>query len=124
MMESPDDDRDMACPMVLQGAWETKQVLLSLPVNPFTYQVVLARAAGAWVRNSAVSSSRLVRMRFMTFSVVKYACKTKLTNLRGALTGLKRRASDLGLPENGSPSAAAVPSSLLAALIVGRAGDQ
>jgi len=30
------------------------QSLLSLPVVPFTYQVVLAKAAGARVRNSAI----------------------------------------------------------------------
>ena len=102
-MESPDADLEMACPMVLQGARDAKHGLLSLPVNPFTYHVVLARAAEAWVRSSAVGS-RLARMRFMTFSVVKYACKTNLTNLRGAAISARFRTFDCGAPSQKSES--------------------
>src|ERR1700730_7475046 len=105
-MESPDADLEMACPMVLQGARDAKHGLLSLPVNPFTYQVVLARAAEAWVRSSAVGN-RLVRMRFMTFSVVKYACKTNLTNLGRAAISARFRTFDCGaLARNDTESSA------------------
>ena len=43
-MESPEAASEMACPMVLQAACADKQWLLSLPLAPFTYHVLLARA--------------------------------------------------------------------------------
>ena len=46
--------------MVLQAVVGDLQSLLSLPVVPLTYQVVLARAAGATARNSAIK--RVARM--------------------------------------------------------------
>ena len=54
-MESPDEASVMACPMVSQAAVADLQMWLSLPVTPFTYQV-LARAVGARPTNDAVSS--------------------------------------------------------------------
>ena len=39
--------------MVLQAVWDDIQVLLSLPLTPFTYHVVLARTVGADAKESA-----------------------------------------------------------------------
>ena len=72
MMESPDegDASEMACPMVLQAVWGDVHLLLSLPLTPLTYHVLLARAVGGRAKNSAITS-RLVWMRLMTFLPVE-----------------------------------------------------
>ena len=57
MMESSDEASEMACPMVLQAVWDDIQLLLSLPFDPFTYHVVLARAVGTRVRISEISTA-------------------------------------------------------------------
>ncbi len=46
LMESPAEAREIACPIVKQGVSVDKQLLLSLPLFPSTYHVVLAIAAG------------------------------------------------------------------------------
>src|SRR5215469_165440 len=56
-MESPEAASEMACPMVLQAVVGDLQLLLSLPVVPLTYQVVLAKAAGVITTNKATSIS-------------------------------------------------------------------
>src|SRR6516162_1039200 len=66
IMESPDTAREIACPIVLHAVSAAKQLLVSLPSTPSTYQVLLAKVDGARVRNNEVSR-RLVRIRFMTF---------------------------------------------------------
>ena len=56
MIESPEAARKMACPMVLQAVVDDLQLLLSLPVTPFTYQVVLARAVGTAANNISATA--------------------------------------------------------------------
>ena len=56
MIESPEAARKMACPMVLQAVVDDLQLLLSLPVTPFTYQVVLARAVGTAANNISATT--------------------------------------------------------------------
>ena len=57
MIRLPDEASEMACPMVLQAVVADRQLLLSLPLAPFTYHVELATAVGATARNRAMSSS-------------------------------------------------------------------
>lgn len=45
-MESPNEAKEMAYPIVLQAVWGDRQLLLSLPLTPSTYQVALAAARG------------------------------------------------------------------------------
>ena len=40
MMESPDAAREMTCPIVLHAVVDVLQLLLLLPLTPFTYHVV------------------------------------------------------------------------------------
>ena len=49
----------MAWPMVLQAVVGDLQLLLLLPLTPLTYHVVLAKAVGATVKNSADTSKAL-----------------------------------------------------------------
>jgi hypothetical protein len=56
MIESPDAARKMACPMVLQAVVDDLQLLLSLPVAPLTYQVVLARTIGTAANNISATT--------------------------------------------------------------------
>jgi hypothetical protein len=51
---SPDLAREIACPTVLQGVVDDVQLWLSLPLTPFTYQV-LAIAAGTKVRDRTIN---------------------------------------------------------------------
>jgi hypothetical protein len=44
MIESPEAESEMACLIVLRAVCGELQLLLSLPCNPLTYRVVLARA--------------------------------------------------------------------------------
>src|SRR5215471_6793209 len=60
MMVSPDNASEMACPMVLQAVVGDKQLFVSFPFPPFTYHVVLAKAAGARAENRAKSSKVLI----------------------------------------------------------------
>jgi len=53
-IESPERANETEWRMVLQAVVGDLQSLLSLPVVPLTYQVVLARAAGARGRNSPI----------------------------------------------------------------------
>jgi len=46
MMESPEAASEIACVIVPQAVATDKQLLVSLPLTPFTYHVV-ANAAGA-----------------------------------------------------------------------------
>jgi hypothetical protein len=46
----------MACPMVLQAVVGVWQLLLSLPLTPFTYHVVLANAAGKAANNVSATT--------------------------------------------------------------------
>jgi hypothetical protein len=64
MMVSPDEASDMAFPMVLQADVGDMQLLLSFPVTPFTYHVLLARAAEArnGIKSSIQPSSNLIFM--------------------------------------------------------------
>jgi len=78
MMESPEEASEMACPMVLQAIWDDMQLLLSLPLTPFTYRVVLARAVEAMARNIAISSS-LARLNLITCLPAEI-CLTMPTN--------------------------------------------
>src|SRR5215472_19304260 len=65
-MESPVAAREMAWPMVLQAVSEDLQSVLSLPLTPFTYHVVLAKADGAMAKSSAENSAFLVdSLRFI-----------------------------------------------------------
>jgi hypothetical protein len=43
LIESPEEASAIACPMVLQATDADKQLLLSLPLTPFTYHAVPAR---------------------------------------------------------------------------------
>jgi hypothetical protein len=45
-MESPEEAIDTACPMVLHAVCTDMQLLVSLPLTPFTYSVVLASEIG------------------------------------------------------------------------------
>lgn len=54
-IESPDAASEMACRMVLQAVVEDVQLLLSLPLTPFTYHVVVAVAVEARATSSATS---------------------------------------------------------------------
>src|SRR5215469_6172636 len=69
-MASPDTASEMACPMVLQGVVGDKQLLLLLPLTPFTYHVVLARTLGAKARNRAITNvvNNLLLMTFLLSS--------------------------------------------------------
>jgi len=69
MIESPEAARAMAWPMLLQAVREDLQLLLSLPLAPFTYHVVLAKADGDNAKSSAKTSVLLiVSFRFITVS--------------------------------------------------------
>src|ERR1039457_4484585 len=75
MTESPDEASEIACPMVLQAVWADMQLLLSLPLTPFTYHVVLAiaveaRASTTWYVNGVSGSDSNNCMSAQT------ACKT------------------------------------------------
>src|SRR5215831_15289620 len=56
IIESPESASEMACLIVLQAVAEDRQLLLSLPLTPFTYHVA-ADAIGARARSNAVPSS-------------------------------------------------------------------
>ena len=58
-MESPEEESAIACPMVWHAAVEDKQLLLSLPLTPFTYRVVLDRAVGT-VANSITATAEQI----------------------------------------------------------------
>jgi len=62
-MESPDEAREMACPIVLQAVVGDKQLFVSFPVAPFTYHVVVAMAVGVRARTTT-ASRKLVCLRF------------------------------------------------------------
>jgi hypothetical protein len=67
-MESPEAASEMACPIVLQAVVSDLQGLLSLPLTPLTYHVVLAKATGARAENSANTSKALnVSLSFIIF---------------------------------------------------------
>jgi hypothetical protein len=55
----------MAWPMLLQAVVEDMQLLLLLPLTPFTYQVVLARAVGTAANNI----SAVTHVNFLDFTV-------------------------------------------------------
>jgi hypothetical protein len=60
--------------MVLQGVVGDLQLLLSLPLTPFTYHVVPARIVGGRVNNSAKTSKVLiVNLWFMIFLLLGLA---------------------------------------------------
>jgi len=63
MMESPETASEMACPMVLQAVVGDLQLLLLLPLTPFTYHVV-ADAIGTHRANS----NAVVSLCFMIVS--------------------------------------------------------
>jgi hypothetical protein len=67
MTESPDDACPVACPIVLQAVVADLQSLLSLPVTPFTYHVLLAEAGDARAKNRARSEKLTNCLRFMMF---------------------------------------------------------
>jgi len=61
MMVSPDEASAMACLMVLQAVVGDVQLLLLLPLTPFTYHVVPAKAVGTAANNiSATTHIRLL----------------------------------------------------------------
>src|SRR5207247_10290045 len=62
-MESPAAASEMARLMVLQAVVGDVQVLLLLPLTPFTYQPVLATADGTRNRASSRASSGVVEGR-------------------------------------------------------------
>src|SRR5215467_1532528 len=64
MMESPDEASEIAFPMVLQGVEAERQLLVSLPLTPFTYHAVLA-IAGASARNNVRSRRLNTNLDFM-----------------------------------------------------------
>src|ERR1017187_6700651 len=68
MTESPNEASEIACPMVLQAVWADMQLLLSLPLTPFTYHVVLAIAVEARARNTAANRKLVSSLSFMIFS--------------------------------------------------------
>ena len=68
MIESPDFASETACPMVSQAVVGDMQLLLSLPLTPFTYHVVLARAVGTRARNGAITNA-VSNLLLMIFSV-------------------------------------------------------
>src|SRR5215471_7748672 len=70
---SPDEALEMARPMLLQAVVDERQLLLSLPLTPFMYQVVLARAAGAKAGSKTPSSAANTNLRSMDFSFVRPA---------------------------------------------------
>jgi hypothetical protein len=58
----------------LQAVVGDKQLLLSLPLTPLTYHVVLAKTVGARDRNKA-RSGRLINCRdFMMFAPFRLFC--------------------------------------------------
>lgn len=67
-MESSDAASEMACPMVLQAVVGDRQLLLSLPLAPSTYQVVIARAVGADANESAKRRLLNTSLCFIIFS--------------------------------------------------------
>jgi hypothetical protein len=68
MMVSPEATSEMACLIVLQGVVGDVQLLLSLPLTPFTYHVVLAQALEARARNIAANRKLVSSLSFMIFS--------------------------------------------------------
>jgi hypothetical protein len=69
LTESPEAANEMAWPMVRQATVADRQLLVSLPVDPLTYQVVAARATGAWVSSSAIVTRIELQVRlFMVIS--------------------------------------------------------
>src|SRR3974390_2446129 len=71
-MESPADAREIACPIVLQAVVADKQLLLSFPLAPFTYHVVLAKATGARTTHKA-ESNKLLSSRFILFPFLLFS---------------------------------------------------
>src|ERR1700747_1199851 len=68
LIESPEAAKEMACPMVLQAVVAYVQVLLSLPLTPFTYHVVVANAVEPRGRNTATNRKPVSSLSFMIFS--------------------------------------------------------
>jgi len=67
MTESPEAAREMAWPMVLQAVPADLQALLSLPLIPLTYHVVLAKPDGDAAKSNAKASVLLiVSLRFIS----------------------------------------------------------
>lgn len=69
MTVSPDAASEIACPMVLHALVDNLQLLLSLPLTPFTYHVV-ADAIGARARSNAVPN-RVLWLNLMTLRGVE-----------------------------------------------------
>src|SRR5215472_17212586 len=68
---SPDAASEMACPMVLQAVVGDLQLLLSFPLTPFTYHVVVAMAVEVRAR-TPTTSKQLVCLRFTIFSFLSH----------------------------------------------------
>ena len=64
----PDTANEIACLIVLQGAVGDVQLLLLLPLTPFTYHVVLATAVGAKEKNSPTNKKQVSSLFLMIVS--------------------------------------------------------
>src|ERR1700719_124720 len=69
LIESPEAAKEMACPMVLQAVVADVQVLLLLPLTPFTYHVVVANAVEPRARNTAASRAQVSTLSLMIVSL-------------------------------------------------------
>lgn len=65
LMESPETASEMACPIVLQAVVDDVHVLLSLPLTPLTYHVVLATAVEAKATDTAANTRLESSLSFM-----------------------------------------------------------
>ena len=68
LIESPEAAKEMAWPTVLQAVVTEVQVLLSLPVIPLTYHVVLAIAVEVRATNTAANRKLVSSLSFIDFS--------------------------------------------------------
>jgi hypothetical protein len=90
---SPEAAKEIAWPMVRQAAVAYRQLLVSLPVNPLTYHVVLARASGARASSSAVVTT--IELQVRVFMVVSSELQGPSVIKSHAVEALHLRASGL-----------------------------
>src|SRR5581483_1105836 len=107
MIVSPGRDSETAWPIVLHAVADDKQLSLSLPLTPFTYQVVLAQANGL-SRHEVASSMTLRISCFITISLLwqpRRGSKTPKLGLRMSHHGTNFLASPFTTGASGVPLA-------------------
>src|SRR6516225_8115498 len=99
IIESPESASAMACLIVLQAVVADKQLLLSLPLTPLTYQVVLARAVGTTANNISATT----HVSFLDFTVSSLSVWESLARRRIEGYGQERAAPNLR-PKDAAPN--------------------